>query len=124
VIYDHKDFPIPQRAHPRISNGSRSLREVLTFLASGETIVTSSYHGAYWGQLLGRKVIAIPFSSKFEGFRFPLVRAQIESWEQRLKEPQAYPEALPLSREANLNFAEKVSNLLNISLTPISPASG
>lgn len=43
-----------------------SFKACVKFLAEGETIFTNSYHGAYWGMLLGRKVVVInPHSSKF-----------------------------------------------------------
>lgn len=45
-----------------------SFEEAVEFLASAETIYTNSYHGAYWGLLLNKKVIVFePYSSKFSG---------------------------------------------------------
>lgn len=43
--------------------------EAIDFIASGETVLTNSYHGAYWAQLLERHVtICNPYSSKFYNF--------------------------------------------------------
>ncbi|NJL02884.1 MAG: hypothetical protein HC838_05490 [Spirulinaceae cyanobacterium RM2_2_10] len=65
VVFSHKKFQIYVDRLPRITNESNDLESILRFLGSGETILTSSYHGAYWGLLLGRKVLAFPFSTKF-----------------------------------------------------------
>lgn len=52
-------------AAPHMSNEYGSIEEAVRFLASGETVITSSYHGAYWAGLLGRKVEIVPWGSKF-----------------------------------------------------------
>lgn len=75
VIYDHKDHRVPDEYKdagvPALTNSGITAAEAIRFLATGETIVTTSYHGAYWGALLGRKVIlSEPFSTKFEGFKY------------------------------------------------------
>lgn len=50
---------------PHMSNEDGTIEQAVRFLASGETVVTSSYHGAYWVGLLGRKVEIVPWGSKF-----------------------------------------------------------
>jgi hypothetical protein len=50
---------------PLMTNQAADMEEVIGFLASGEVVVTSSYHGAYWARLLGRKVALLPRGSKF-----------------------------------------------------------
>ena len=65
VAFSHKKFQINIPGIPRMTNENSDLEEVLGFLGSGNTILTSSFHGAYWGTLLGRRVLAFPFSSKF-----------------------------------------------------------
>lgn len=51
---------------PHMTNEDGDIERAVRFLASGETVVTSSYHGAYWASLLGRKVKIVPWGSKFE----------------------------------------------------------
>lgn len=51
---------------PHMTNEDGSIEEAVRFLASGETVVTSSYHGAYWASLLGRKVRVVSWGSKFD----------------------------------------------------------
>ena len=57
---------------PSMDNSEKSVPEVLRHLCSGASVVTSSYHGALWGMLLGRKVVVVnAHSSKFRTFRPP-----------------------------------------------------
>lgn len=51
---------------PHMTNEDGAIEDAVRFLASGETVVTSSYHGAYWARLLERKVEIMPWGSKFE----------------------------------------------------------
>jgi hypothetical protein len=69
VVFSHRKFQIKIDRFPRMSHDTQSLEEVIDFLGSGETIITSSYHGGYWGTLLGRRVITFPFSTKFLTFK-------------------------------------------------------
>jgi len=54
-----------KRIGPLMTNATLDMDKVIAFLASGEVVVTSSYHGAYWARLLGRKVALVPRGSKF-----------------------------------------------------------
>lgn len=59
VVYSHVSKPILSR-FPSMENAAsdgHTLPEVIRFLASGSTVITNSFHGAYWGLLLGRRVI-------------------------------------------------------------------
>ncbi|MBD2577470.1 hypothetical protein [Oscillatoria sp. FACHB-1406] len=143
VIFSHKKFQLNMPRIPRLTNASSSFDEVLDFLGSGETILTSSYHGAYWGTLLGRKVLAFPFSSKFytlkhqpaiygvekwrqEKITFSLFKKRLyefryknkfscstEGWQEALKDCRSYPEALQECRDRNQWYYERVLDLLN-----------
>jgi hypothetical protein len=82
VVFSHKKFQLQIGAFPRMTNETQGIAEVLNFLGSGETILTSSYHGAYWGTLLGRKVLAFPFSSKFLTLKHSPGLYPVEKWVQ------------------------------------------
>ena len=85
-------------------------------IASGKTVITNSYHGAYWATLLNRKVVVIAEPGqwdtfrpeKFECFKFPPAFAQPENWRQAAASAATYPDALADSRRANLAFYQKV----------------
>jgi hypothetical protein len=140
VVFSHKKFQLHIDKFPRMTHANDSLDQVLDFLGSGETILTSSYHGAYWGTLLGRKVLAFPFSSKFATFKhqpglYPVQKwsnavrkiqifgktlhqswdqdkllCPTEEWRSALKDCQTYPESLAECRERNQWFYEQVLN--------------
>jgi hypothetical protein len=142
VVFSHKKFQLHIDKFPRMTHANDSLDQVLDFLGSGETILTSSYHGAYWGTLLGRKVLAFPFSSKFTTFKhqpglYPVQKwsnavrkiqifgktlhqswdenkllCPTEEWRSALQHCQVYPESLMECRERNQWFYEQVLNIL------------
>jgi hypothetical protein len=116
VLYEHGDLdPIAIGGLPRMSNtGPTRIETVAEFLASGRTVITNSYHGAYWATLLGRRVVVYePWCTKFALMRYPLVECTRENWLARLSEaPLLYPEALAECRAATRAFAERVSLVL------------
>jgi hypothetical protein len=113
VVYDHHQFPTGVRGLPTMSNDAPSMNTVLAFLGSADLIVTSSYHGAYWGTLLGRRVVVTnPFSTKFQTFRHPPVLSTSQNWIEESKSARTFPGALEESRRANINHHKRVIHLL------------
>lgn len=110
VLYNHSEFRVLQNeGFPEMTNAVRDFGEVIAFLASGDTVITTSYHGAYWATLLGRRVIVLnPFSSKFFAFRHPPVLASDEDWRSALLAARSFPGALDECRQSNHQFAAKV----------------
>lgn len=100
-------FDVPPEV-PRMSNHSASLSEAIRFLGSGNTIITNSYHGAYWGLLLGRRVVCVPFSSKFFYFRLKPFYASPENCYRERHRAIRQPEMLGLCREATNVFRLEV----------------
>lgn len=80
VVFSHKKYKISMPSFPSMSNDSHDFEKVIDFLGSGETILTSSYHGAYWGSLLGRKVVVFPFSTKFFTLKNYLGIYSVKRW--------------------------------------------
>lgn len=143
VVFSHKKFQINIENFPRMTNEAQNFEEIVSFLASGETILTSSFHGAYWGTLLGRKVLAFPFTSKFFTLKHPATLypmkhwhqpdrslrifgktlyqrydetkflCDTEDWRSHLKHCQSYPESLSECRDRNRRFYERVMNELD-----------
>jgi hypothetical protein len=79
--------------------------EAIRFIGESETLITNSFHGAYWAALMGRKVIGIPTASKFFSFRHPVPLADIADWRSVLPKTFCYTDALEECRAANLSFA-------------------
>lgn len=104
VIFEHKRIPINIDGFPKMSNNGNDIEKIIRFLASGETVLTNSYHGAYWALLLGRKCVVFPFSSKFFAFKHPLVLGHMDDWKRLVSKACRYDEALFECREANIDF--------------------
>jgi hypothetical protein len=66
VYYEHPAKPIGETDGIAMSNyQTTDIAAALAFLVSGETVVTSSYHGALWAHWLGRKVrLAGPYAKE------------------------------------------------------------
>lgn len=80
VVFSHRKFKLKLGNLPCMSHDTQSLEEVIDFLGSGKTILTSSYHGAYWGTLLGRQVIVFPFSTKFLTLKHAPAVYPVQQW--------------------------------------------
>lgn len=112
VAFVHHRYPFAVPIDvPAITN-FRHPDSVIPHISSGAVVVTSSYHGAYWATLAGRKVVLRnPFSTKFRHMRFPpTIWQQGERLESAISRAVAYPEALQICRQANRTFYAKVRN--------------
>lgn len=90
-------------------NADENFIETIKFLSSGETVITNSYHGLYWATLLGKKVIAIPNSSKFLSFKYPYrLCTDFKNWRKDTQDIPSYSSALEECRAINENFFEQV----------------
>ncbi len=99
-------------------NVGKRIDEFVKHLGSGETIITSSYHGWYWGTLLGRRVVVIPNeqASKFYHLRWPTPLATVQDWRAAARRSQAYPEALQQARAANVQHMLRAAGVLGTPL--------
>ena len=78
IFFEHKKQMIKDFGSdsiPRFVNSGSNVEQTIELLGSANTILTNSYHGAYWGILLKKKVIVVsPWSSKFYSFIFCFLR--------------------------------------------------
>ncbi|WP_443751197.1 hypothetical protein [Asticcacaulis solisilvae] len=111
VVYQHKRIPIPIDGFPARTNAGEDIDSVLEFLASGDLVITNSYHGAYWATLLGRRVLAVPNMSKMYRLKHAPVICRAEEWQRFAPLAPRYPEALTECRAANVAFFESVKAL-------------
>ena len=114
VAYSNSRFPmkVPKSVPHRGNNGW--LSTAIAFLASGRIIVTSSYHGAYWGMLMGRKVMVAKTccQSKMHGFPIPPTFGEGKIWPVRDAQDYAGTGFLERCRAATREFADEVRLLL------------
>jgi len=88
----------------KFGNKNVTMSQMVEFIASCETLITSSYHGLYWATLIGVPVVGIPTSSKFYHMRHPAPLARKDTWPEKLTETKLYPEALKECIDANIKF--------------------
>lgn len=95
-------------------NRNDHFQDTLAFLASGETVVTNSYHGAYWSMLLGRRVILWnPIGIRFfSGLPSIPPIAHNEAELEMLLQVAPYPKKRPDCITATLRFKRRVDDLL------------
>jgi hypothetical protein len=123
IVYEHYENPIPfGRGLPRKKNAG-NLASTIQFIASGDTVITNTYHGLYWATLLGKKVIltCLDGSDRFSNFPFaPICWDGDElSFGALVNRAKRYDESLEVCREANIAFAKDVANFLEIDLKPV-----
>lgn len=115
VIYEHGALdPIRIDAGPRLKNtGAHSMETVLDHLRSGHMVITNSFHGAYWAQLLGRRVLVYePWCSKFWLMQPRPVFCTEDNWQTQAREAEPTPGLLAQCRAANRSFAHSVEDTL------------
>lgn len=112
-IHGHFGMEVPEGI-PSLNNRAESLEEAIKFLGSAETIVTNSFHGTYWSLLLGKKVVCIPFSSKFYGYMCPPYYCLDGDWKSAAKNATRYTDYLGDSRERNIEFDRRVRSLISL----------
>jgi hypothetical protein len=119
VIIDHPMFfKIATKSPNKGSNLNKSFEDIVTMLAEAEVILTSSYHAAYWGVLLGRKVVVVPWSTKFLRFRWSVEFAyDLDGVRSAIRKARSFPNALEEAREANTSFAFDVSKLFSVDMS-------
>lgn len=116
VVYKHRRKPGPENipdSIPTFSNATNSYEAAVEFIASGDTVVTSSYHGAYWAQLMGRRVVAIPYNYKFSTFQYTPSFAEVSTWRTALSIAKRTHPLLDEYRAKNIAFAREAENLWN-----------
>lgn len=99
--------------YPSISN-TINIEEIIDFISKTETIVTDSYHAMYWSMLLGKRVVALPNSSKFYSFKYKPAFSDFENFEKEIKNAPLYTGVLEECREINMKFGKKVFDYLNL----------
>lgn len=70
AFYLHRDYSENYieyaKKYPLLTNkDNKSFEEIIKFLSKAKTIITNSYHGAYWSCLLNKNVVVVPWTDKF-----------------------------------------------------------
>lgn len=118
VVYEHHEHPIEIDCPMKIDNdfGEGMFRVVLDFISIGRTVITNTYHGAYWAMLLNRPVLIWkPFSTRFHAFKYQPGFVDESNWKEKLAKSEPLPvDYLKECREYNLSFYAKVKEVLSL----------
>ena len=91
-----------------------NIEEIIKFIGESEVIITGSYHAAYWGLLLQKKVIINGnWSSKFDTLKYK-VQELTDNIEKDIDKCEIPPKTyLDECIQINDNFYKKVLNIIN-----------
>ena len=89
---------------PVLTNNCNDLDTALNFISSGATVISNSYHGVYWGLLMGRKTLCVPFSNKFGKYRLSPHYATATNWQDEISNAIAQPDMRDIVRAATMDF--------------------
>ena len=112
VYYTHAyKTKLTNTIHPVLSNNELDFYKVIKFLASGDTVITDSYHGAYWAQLLGKNVQVASWSVKFDHLKHPPVFLNSIN-DNIIKTKNSIHNFLDECRDYNIEFYQNFLNLI------------
>lgn len=114
IFFEHKKQMIKDFGKdpiPRFINSGDNIEQTIELLGSANIILTNSYHGAYWGTLLKKKVIVVggAWSSKFKFFKHqPVILGKKDEWQYFRDTAPMYPTALDECRAATQAFWQTI----------------
>lgn len=97
-------------SHQYLTNRGIDLRAKLTFMAQSEFIITNSYHGVYWGTLLARKVICVPFKNGLFSFKHAPTYLDQDGLASAMERASVNHVALDECRDANIRFFKDMAS--------------
>ena len=119
VILEHESLPLePPNGEklPKKKNTRElfSFEEIIRFIGEADSVITNTYHGAYWSMLLNKKVIVYkPWASKFHTFRYPPLFANGQNYLQKIaSSTNMTPGYLQECRSINEDFYTRIRNRL------------
>lgn len=105
LIKDFGDDPIP-----RFINSGANIEQTIELLGSANIILTNSYHGAYWGKLLKKRVIVVgAWGAKFYAMKHaPTILDKNETWKEALDRATVHFESLDECVERTQEYWETI----------------
>jgi hypothetical protein len=114
-LIEHPDFPIDISGIPKIQNSS-NIDDIINFISSKEILISSTFHGVYWSQLLGKKVLyyldgQFP-NSKFYGLKHRVPICNKDNYIEKTHNLSYVVGFKEECREINDNFYKEVLKLI------------
>jgi hypothetical protein len=114
-LLEHPDHPINIEGLPKIQN-SADIKEIISFIGSKDILISSTFHGIYWSQLLDKKVLyylenELP-NSKFYGLKNRVPICNKDNYIEKTHNISHVVGFKEECREINDNFYKEVIKLL------------
>jgi hypothetical protein len=113
-VYEHIDLPINIENLPKLKNIAK-IDDVFNFIKSKNIIITSTFHGVYWSQLLNKKVIYYTntgLNSKFVNLKYRIDTCNKHNYLEKIQDISYVNGMLQESRKLNDDFYYKVIDFL------------
>ena len=113
IWFEHKKQLLRDFGHdsiPRFINSGANIEQTIELLGSANIILTNSYHGAYWGTLLKKRVVLVSaWSSKFYSMKHqPYMLDKGVDFKSILDQVPIHHTALDECINANTNFWNQI----------------
>ncbi len=119
-VIEHPTWhPLKNLPYEKIGNNVNF--DILTeFIATSEIVLTSSYHATYWSILMEKRTICVPWSSKFDYFKYKpaFYSGNIED---DIANTTIHKNALQDSIERNSSFFAKVKDYVLSTIKNVDP---
>ena len=110
-IIEHPRHPIDIKGFDKITNQS-SIEDIINFIASKQIILSSTFHGTYWSQLLNKEVLYVKttdkVNSKIINMKHRVTICDNLNYNENLIPTSKSQGVLIESRKLNDSFYEKV----------------
>jgi exopolysaccharide biosynthesis predicted pyruvyltransferase EpsI len=114
-LIEHPDYPINIPDLPKITNSSK-IDEILDFIFDKSIIISSTFHGVYWSQLMNKKVLYFnntnEINSKFLNLKHRIPICNKEDYKEKIYNLSKVTGLLEESRYLNDNFYKDVISIL------------
>jgi hypothetical protein len=99
---------------PRFVNTGSNIEQTIELLGSANIILTNSYHGAYWGTLMGKRVVVVDsWSTKFHLMKHrPAFANKKTPWREAVEHATVYQGAIDECRQATQAAWAKIQGML------------
>ena len=94
-------------------NNGLDFEKAIEFIGTHDTIITDSYHGAYWAMLLNKQVQVVSWSVKFNYFKSPPLFLDNINQKPLAQKHFVQKDYLEECRDLNKNFYRKVLELFS-----------
>lgn len=114
-ILEGAEFPVDIPDYPRISN-NEPIEKIIDFISSKSVIISATFHGLYWSQLLSKKVLYYPYdemNSKFLNIKHRVNMCNKDNYLDKIHNITHINGFKEECRQLNDDFHKEVINLIS-----------